>query len=128
MAAYWVVGGEYTDTGFETPVEGGERRLGPYPTHGEAMAEWRRLAWATVDSAHVRYRIEEESAAPMRFWVVGGAYGDTRFEALAEGAERWHGPFESYERAQAEWRRLAWASVDDALVRYRIERLAGDPK
>jgi hypothetical protein len=128
MASYWVIGGEYADTGFEEIVGGGtETRLGPFPTYEAAKAEWQRLAWATVDNAHVRYRIEEEAGeAPLRFWVVGGVYSDTSFTKVAQGGERWFGPFDSYAEAEAEWRRRAWASVDDALARFRIERLAGD--
>ncbi len=128
MTRYWVVGGEYADTSFTTIVGGGaEQRIGPFPSHDAAKAEWQRLAWATVDNAHVRYRIEEEAGAQtLHYWVVGGTYTDTHF-AQAVGGERWFGPFDSYEAAKAEWQRLAWASVDDALARYRIERLAARP-
>jgi hypothetical protein len=128
MGSFWVVGGEYTDTSFERPAgEGGERRFGPFPSYAAAKAEWQRLAWASVDNAHARYRIEEEAGAvPFSFWVVGGAYKDTGFKEPAEGGESWFGPFVTYEEAKAEWRRRAWSSVDDALARYRIERLAGD--
>ena len=130
MARFWVVGGEYTDTGFETIVGGGaEERHGPFATRDEAVAKWQRLAWATVDNAHARYRIEEEEQAESdrRFWVVGGRYTDTGFETPQDGAETWHGPFDSHEEAKEEWARLAWQTVDDALSRWRIERIAGDP-
>ena len=67
MSRYWVVGGIYADTAF-TKMQGGgaEERIGPFATHIEAKAEWQRRAWATVDDAHARYRIEEEdeTAAP----------------------------------------------------------------
>jgi len=130
MARFWVVGGEYTDTGFEKIVgNGSEERHGPFATREEALAKWQRLAWATVDNAHARYRIEEEpsSTGDSRYWVVGGRYTDTTFATPQDRAETWYGPFDSHDAAKAEWSRLAWASVDDALSRWRIERLAGDP-
>jgi hypothetical protein len=125
---FWVVGGEYTDTRFAEIVGGGaERRIGPFATYDDAKAEWARRAWASVDDAHARWRIEEggegEGGA---FWVVGGEYKDTSFTAPAEGQEEGrYGPFATYEEAKAEWARRAWASVDDAHTRFRIERRAG---
>ena len=132
MPRYWVIGGEYADTSFEQIAGGGvEDRLGPFGSYAEAKAEWQARAWASVDSAHARYRIEEEADAPS-FWVVGGKYKDTHFREPADPAgETWSGPFPTYEAAKMEWARLAWPSVDDALVRYRIEsrvaRPAGGP-
>ena len=56
-----------------------------------------------------------------RFWVVGGEYADSSFERLAKGAsEERHGPFMSYEEAYATWQARARATIDDALVRFRI--------
>jgi predicted nucleic acid-binding protein len=129
MARYWVVGGEYTDTDFDEIVGGGpEQRIGPFDSYEAAKAEWQRLAWATVDDANTRYRIEEDKEeAAQHYWVVGGTYKDTHFAEPAEGTrEQWFGPFDSYEAAKAEWQRLAWATVDDALSRYRIEKLSDD--
>ena len=60
------------------------------------------------------------------FWVVSGVYTDTRFVDPV-GGEQWHGPFATYEDAKAEWGRRAWATVDDAHARYRIEKCIGDP-
>lgn len=130
MARYWVIGGEYSDTSFESIVGGGaEERHGPFATRDDALAKWQQLAWSTVDNAHARYRIEQEaeSAAARRYWVVGGRYTDTNFVTPADGAESWYGPFDSYDTAKAEWSRLAWQTVDDALSRWRIEQIAGDP-
>jgi hypothetical protein len=125
MARYWVVGGEYADTTFERMADGKpEERIGPFDSYEAAKAVWQARAWATVDNAHARYRIEEEGS-DLRYWVVGGSYTDTSFSQPAEpGGERWHGPFESYDAAKAEWMRLAWATVDDAHARFRIERRA----
>ena len=129
MARYWVIGGEYADARFESIAGGGpEERIGPFETYPAARAEWQRLAWQTVDSANTRYRIEEETETA-QYWVVGGAYKDAHFSEPAGGAEQWIGPFDGYAAAEAEWRRRAWATVDDALTRYRIEKLstAGPP-
>ena len=56
-----------------------------------------------------------------QYWVVGGEYKDTRFRVPAAGEEEWVGPFESYRKAKDEWAKRAWATVDDAHTRYRIE-------
>jgi hypothetical protein len=128
MPRYWVIGGEYADTAFEQ-IEGGgeEERIGPFASYEAAKREWQARAWASVDSAHARYRIEEEGAAP-GYWVVGGLYKDPQFSEPADRAgESWHGPFATYEAAKTEWARLAWMSVDDALARYRIENHRARP-
>jgi hypothetical protein len=123
---FWVVGGEYTDTTFKRIVGGGEEeRHGPFETYEAAEAEWSRLAWKTVDSAHARYRIVEAEARGaeglLKYWVVGGRYSDTSFKTIARGRrEEWFGPFDSYDQAESEWSRLAWQTVDDCHARYRI--------
>ncbi len=63
-----------------------------------------------------------------RYWVVGGEYTDTSFTEIANGGgEVRHGPFGAYEAAREKWASLSWAAVDDAHVRYRIEK-AGSEK
>ena len=37
--------------------------------------------------------------------------------------EEWHGPFDDYNAAKTEWSRRSWSTVDDAMCRYRIEKL-----
>jgi Domain of unknown function (DUF4170) len=125
MARYWVIGGEYADTSFERMAGGRpEERIGPFDDYQSAKAVWQARAWASVDNAHARYRIEEEGG-DLRYWVVGCTYKDTHFCEPAEaGGERWYGPFETYAEAKAEWARLAWSTVDDAHARFRIERRA----
>ena len=62
-----------------------------------------------------------------RSLVLGGwrAYANSKFnEPAVGGGEEWHGPFKSYDDAKIEWSRLAWSTVDDAMCRYRIEKLA----
>ena len=63
---YWVVGGEYADTSFQSFAPGArEERYGPFGNYREAYAAWSARARATVDDATIRYRIlaEEERAA-----------------------------------------------------------------
>ena len=121
MERYWVVGGEYESTDFRR-IAGGkiEERHGPYDRLEGARAKWASLAMATVDNAHVRYRIEKEDART--FWVVGGRYADPSFTHIAGGEQRL-GPFKSEREALDVWRAKAWETVDDALARYHIERL-----
>jgi hypothetical protein len=55
------------------------------------------------------------------FWVVGGEYRNTRFDAFAEGRkEERYGPFPSYDAARRDWQQRSWAMVDNCNVRYRI--------
>jgi hypothetical protein len=57
----------------------------------------------------------------MRYWVVGGEYRDLTFREIVPGkTEERLGPFSTYAEAHKEWARRAWATVDDALVRFRI--------
>ena len=64
---YWVVGGEYADTGFHDIAGGGaETWAGPFDSLKDAEAEWSRLSWAHVDNCNARYRIVEAAAPPAR--------------------------------------------------------------
>jgi hypothetical protein len=59
---FWVIGGNYADTGFRNLVAGAqEERYGPFATYNAAHADWQTRSWATVDSATQRYRIVEET-------------------------------------------------------------------
>lgn len=122
MQRYWVVGGEYESTDFRR-IAGGkaEDRHGPFASLETAREKWASLAMATVDNAHVRYRIEKEDAGV--YWVIGGRYADASFSRLAPGAEERLGPFKTEREALDIWRAKAWETVDDALARYHIERL-----
>ena len=67
MKQYWVIGGEYASTAFDTFAPGKtEERYGPYASFAEAQAQWQRLSWQRVDNCNVRYRIAEETAEPRR--------------------------------------------------------------
>ena len=60
--AYWVVGGEYTDTTFKTLAPGkNEERIGPFASYDKAYVQWSQHARATIDDATIWYRIVEES-------------------------------------------------------------------
>jgi len=62
MSRYWVVGGEYTDTRFAQLAGGkSEEWIGPFVDYQAAKKEWAKRAWSTVDSCHVRYRIEKHN-------------------------------------------------------------------
>ena len=64
---YWVIGGEYTGTDFKTLVRRTkEERLGPFASLKKAREVWSSRAFATVDNAHIRYRIFEEKDGKMR--------------------------------------------------------------
>ena len=59
----------------------------------------------------------------MQFWVIGGEYADATFTDLAAGQrEERLGPFATYEEAHKVWAARAWATVDNALMRFRILR------
>jgi hypothetical protein len=121
MARYWVVGGEYKTTNFEELVAGAaEERHGPYETVEAARAKWAERAMATVDNAHVRFRIDKDAST--RWYVVGGRYTDTDFTRPMPGtAEERLGPYATRGEAVDVWRERAWATVDDAFAAYRIE-------
>lgn len=120
--AYWVVGGEYTDTEFRQIAGGGaEERHGPFSDIASARAEWAARSMKFVDSAFVKFRIEHSGSSD--FWVVGGRYRNTDFAEVECGEEKRLGPYEDYECALKEWRARSMAEIDDAHVRYRIERV-----
>ena len=55
------------------------------------------------------------------YWVVGGEYASTDFNKIAPGkTEQRFGPYAGYEDALAKWSELAWQTVDNCNVRYRI--------
>jgi Domain of unknown function (DUF4170) len=57
----------------------------------------------------------------VRYWVVGSEYADARFDKLAHGtSEERHGPYAAYDDAYVKWQERARATIDDALVRFRI--------
>lgn len=59
-----------------------------------------------------------------QYWVVGGDYRDTQFKQMTGGQEeQWFGPFGDYESAKKEWQKRAWATVDQATARFRIEMI-----
>ena len=58
MAQFWVVGGEYTNTGFQYAVGQDEKWFGPFSDYEVARQEWAKRAWQTVDECNTRYRIE----------------------------------------------------------------------
>lgn len=53
------------------------------------------------------------------FYVIGGEYTDTTFKHVLPNTYEEYGPM-SYDEAQAVWHKRAWATVDNALYRFRI--------
>lgn len=120
---FYVVGGEYADTSFESLAGGKELEVhGPFP-EVEAKEFWRSITAKTVDNAMVRYvlRAEDEVAGKI-YWIVGGEYADTTFTEPANGKKiESYGPFEKGE-AMDFWRSITGKTVDDALARYDIRK------
>lgn len=118
---YYVVGGEYADTRFQT-IAGGkqEERFGPF-SEREAHECWRALTGKTVDNAMVRYFIRADEAVSDDAWfVVGGEYADTDFRTIAPGRQlEKYGPF-SRKEAMDKWRELTGRTVDSAMTRYDL--------
>ena len=58
MPAFWVIGGEYIDTGFDTIAPGKSlERLGPFESYELAHDVWAARAWATIDDCNSRFQI-----------------------------------------------------------------------
>jgi hypothetical protein len=57
---YWVIGGEFTSTEFETLIEGTQRVLGPFESRGEAERTWRDVSEGHRPQAQVRFTIAQE--------------------------------------------------------------------
>ncbi|MGE5546413.1 MAG: DUF4170 domain-containing protein [Solirubrobacterales bacterium] len=117
---YYVVGGEYADTSFTQIASGhAEERFGPFDER-EAHVCWRALTGKTVDNAMIRYFIRSDESEPDGWFVIGGEYADTRFEAIAAGkALESYGPFDR-KTAMDKWRELTGRTVDSALTRYDL--------
>ncbi len=118
---YYVIGGEYADTNFETIAPGAtEERHGPF-SEKEAHDTWRALTGKTVDNALIRYRIKPGDVVSDSIWfVVGGEYADVDFARIAPGQKlETYGPFGRAE-ALAVWRSITAKTVDSALTRYDI--------
>lgn len=119
---YWVVGGVYTDTDFQT-IAPGERltELGPFDTYSDAKAVWRAKSMERIDEAYARFHIRKEEHN--EWWVVGGVYTDTDFKTISDGGEEERsGPFDTYEEARKVWWQKSSANIDDAYARYRIDQ------
>ena len=54
---FWVVGGEYTDTAFQTLVSGSEYLVGPFDNRDSAMRKWQEVAARTRSTCLARFTI-----------------------------------------------------------------------
>ncbi len=61
--SYWVIGGEFRDTGFTELVAGTERVFGPYPDREQALRAWRNLATETRSMCLARFMVVHEGAS-----------------------------------------------------------------
>jgi hypothetical protein len=61
MRQFWVVGGQFEDTGFAALIAGTERVVGPFRDRRQAEAAWSRLASETRSVCTTRYAIAEEA-------------------------------------------------------------------
>ncbi|MBS0294772.1 MAG: hypothetical protein JSR45_00580 [Proteobacteria bacterium] len=57
---FWVVGGDYTCTGFKELRDGSATVMGPYHARDEAQAAWRRVSDENRSKATARYAITSE--------------------------------------------------------------------
>ncbi len=119
---YFVVGGLFNDTTFTNLAEGEKlSKLGPFDNYDEAVAVWRAKAMETVDEAYAKFNIEKTSHT--EYWVIGGEYTNTDFKTIKSGNEDRHGPYTNKEDARSQWKALSMSDVDNAYVRYRIEKM-----
>ena len=124
MKRYWVIGGNYADTKFDRMQDGGRSRS---TVRSRPMKRRRPNGNAARGAPSTMPARATGSRRTRAIPVLGGwrALADSKFdEPAAGGGEEWHGPFKTYEDAKIEWSRLAWSTVDDAMSRYRIEKLA----
>ena len=56
---FYVMGGEYTDTNFETLITRTNEIHGPYDTRPEAEVQWRELSFKHTEKTLVKYEIIE---------------------------------------------------------------------
>ena len=63
---YWVVGGEYSDCGFDRIQPGTEKISGPFADELKARMEWQRLTFRDHRAATERYSICVEPGANAR--------------------------------------------------------------
>jgi len=57
---YWVVGGDYTCTGFNCLKDGQAQAIGPFEDRTEAEQAWKTVSQETRSRATARYSITSE--------------------------------------------------------------------
>ena len=81
----------------------------PVPEKMPEPQEWWLLALSIEQAAKVN-------------WQDSALVRTTLAQAQNQDPKTLEGPFASYQEAEAAWRRLAWQSVDDADLCWRIVR------
>lgn len=61
---YYVVGGRYTDTHFDTLIDDTAERYGPFASYEQAFEEWRARMFAQIDDSHFRLFVTEHPEYP----------------------------------------------------------------
>ncbi|MBM6593697.1 DUF4170 domain-containing protein [Microvirga pudoricolor] len=60
ISRFWVVGGEYTSTDFDTLIDGTERVVGPFESRSDAERTWKVMSEDHRPQAQVRFTIAQE--------------------------------------------------------------------
>lgn len=65
---YYVVGGRFTDTHFDTLIDNTGERYGPFRSYEQAFEEWRARMFAKIDDSYFRLFVTEhpEQVLPER--------------------------------------------------------------
>ncbi|NNG03705.1 MAG: DUF4170 domain-containing protein [Inquilinus sp.] len=56
----------------------------------------------------------------INYWIVGGEFQDSAHKALTPGTQTVQGPYDSYDDALAQWRRITHDTKGNAHIRYAI--------
>ena len=59
---YWVIGGKFKDTKFDTLKDGQQlEKYGPYKTFELAKEKWSILSWENVDDCYIKYSVIKQN-------------------------------------------------------------------
>ncbi len=59
---YWVIGGKYKNTNFESLKDGFKlEKYGPYKTFEAAKEKWSVLSWKNVDNCYIKYSVIKQN-------------------------------------------------------------------
>ena len=59
---YWVIGGKYKNTKFDSLKDGHQlEKYGPYKTFELAKEKWSVLSWQNVDDCYIKYTVIKQN-------------------------------------------------------------------